>query len=129
MNDNDDIPNAALRAHVMDHSFVLALRKTHINMLVQVAHDDRHLGGQQRYSVPAADGLRNRGLLLHCTDVFGRSKRGETQKCFPKPKGEPGDTWSEFYRLTRAGWAVFDLLVEAGLAPALEIPRKRRLVA
>jgi hypothetical protein len=123
MNDNQEIPNPALREHVTDHSFVLALRKTHIAMLVEVAHNRR--SGRIRDTISPAHGLARRGLMLHCTHVFGRSGPHETQKTFEHEKGHDGMTWNEYYRLTRAGWACFDLLVEAGLAAPVQTKRRK----
>lgn len=126
MNDNAEIPNPALREHVTDHSFVLALRKTHIAMLIAVAHNERNHDGLRDWISPAR-GLKDRGLMLHCADVFGRVD-GQQQP-FARTPVKPAELppWNDYYRLTRAGWACFDLLVEAGLAEP--VATKRRKVA
>lgn len=123
-NDNTPVPNEALREHVSDHSFVLALRKTHICMLIAVAHNQRRRDTIRDWISPGR-GLKARGLLLHCTDVFGAKSNKTFAKTKPDPNGEYG--WNDYYRLTKAGWAVFDLLIEAGLT--VEVQVKRRLVA
>jgi hypothetical protein len=122
MNDNIEVPNAALRAHVSDHSFVLSLRKTHVFVLNDIAHnqrtDDRR-GGAPAFFITASHALIRRGLLAH--------KHGPN---FKGVAGEFGDDITDYYRLTRAGWAVFDLLVEAGMADALDRRSSlRRIVA
>lgn len=125
MNDNADVPNPMLRSHVTDHSFVLTLRKTHIRVLCQIAHGTRSLGQRNfdgvDHFVPAVHGLQRRGLCAHKhhPNFIGKMEGGG-----------PTDLLSNYYRLTRAGWAVFDLLVEAGLAEAIERGSKlRKLVA
>jgi hypothetical protein len=120
MNDNHGVPNPMLRQHVTDHSFVLTLRKTHIATLASIAHCNRKLSerlpGVADYFVAASHALQRRGLLAHKHNPpFAESK-------YPHKL-------TDFYRLTRAGWAVFDLLVEAGLAEELEQRSLRRLVA
>lgn len=127
MNDNKEAPNPMLRAHVTDHSFVLALKKTHIIMLIAIANNERPQFDYHNDWVTPAHGLKKRGLLLHCTDVFGRSGSGIPQQTFQKwDKADP--PISCYYRLTKAGWAVYDLLVESGFA--LEVARnKRKMVA
>lgn len=121
MNDNE-VPNPELRAHVTDHSFVLTLRKTHIRCLVAIAHADREMCrppvGSPDHFIPAVHGLIRRGLILHRhAPGFAKSKADENGMV----------PITDFYRLTRAGWAVFDLLVEAGLATAID--RRQRKVA
>lgn len=122
MNDNPVVPNAALRAHVSDHSFVLALRKTHIYVLNDIAnnrHGDDRRGGAPSFFVTAVIALGRRGLVQH-----------RHSPNFKGVDGGMGDDITDYYRLTRAGWAVFDLLVEAGMADAIESKsRLRRLVA
>jgi hypothetical protein len=128
MNDNQDIPNPELRSHVSDHSFVLALRKTHIIFLVAVARGERPSFGYHKNDwITPANGLKARGLVLHCVDVFGRSPEGRRQQLFEKEAATAEQSINAYYRLTKAGWAVFDLLVEAGLAESIE--RRRRKVA
>lgn len=126
MNDNADVPNAALRNHVTDHSFVLALRKTHIRMLIAVANNERPNFDYHNDWITPANGLKGRGLMLHCIDVFGRSETGP-QKCFTEERGA-NPPINTYYRLTPAGWAVYDLLVEAGMANAIEL-RGRKVAA
>jgi hypothetical protein len=119
VNDNAEIPNTALRDHVTGHAFVLALGKTHIPVLVAIAHDDRSMATGRVGSlwVPAARGLQDRGLVEH------RYKPNFAGKLDHRM----ADPISHTYRLTRAGWAVFDLLVEAGFAASVD--RRRRKVA
>ena len=120
MNDNLEVPNPMLRQHVTDHSFVLTLRKTHIATLAMIAHDNRALGetripGTHDHFVTASHALQRRGLVAHRHNPpFKESK-------YPRKL-------SDFYRLTRAGWAVFDLLVEAGLAEDIDRASKLRKV-
>jgi hypothetical protein len=117
MNDNPPIPNVALRDHVSDHSFVLTLRKTHITFLIALAHGERSTLGDW---VTPSRGLQSRGLIVH----------RHAPNFIGKHFGSTTEPITNYYRLTRAGWAVFDLLVEAGLA--VEIDRKsskRKLVA
>lgn len=122
MNDNHDVPNPLLRQHVTDHSFVLTLRKTHIATLASIAHCNRKLSermqtGLADFFITASHALQRRGLIAHRhSPPFAESK-------YPHKL-------TDYYRLTRAGWAVFDLLVEAGLVE--EIERRstlRKLVA
>lgn len=125
MNNNREIPNPMLRAHVSDHSFVLTMRKTHIHTLQQIAHCSRLLGegrvpGVADFFIAAVNALQRRGLVAHKHHPNFIGKMG----------GATDEPLTNYYRLTRAGWAVFDLLVEAGLAD--EIDRRsslRRLVA
>lgn len=121
MNDNIEVPNAALREHVTDASFVLSLRKTHIAMLIAVANNDR-LSLARDWITPA-HGLKRRGLMFHCLDVYPR-REGEHQTFFEEA---PGDfkPLNAIYRLTRAGWAVYDLLVEAGMADAIDATERK----
>lgn len=125
MNDNIEVPNEALRAHVSDHSFVLSLRKTHIRGLIAIANADREMmrppRGSPDHFISAVHGLMRRGLILHRHEPgFARSKPDENGLI----------PISDFYRLTRAGWAVFDLIVEAGMAEAIDKKSSlRRLVA
>lgn len=122
MNDNGEAPNPMLRAHVTDHSFVLTLRKTHISTLASIAHCNRKLSerlqtGVADYFITASHALQRRGLIEH------RHRPPFAESKYPHKL-------TDFYRLTRAGWAVFDLLVEAGFAEPIE--RKsplRKLVA
>jgi hypothetical protein len=123
MNDNIEVPNAALRAHVSDHSFVLSLRKTHIFVLNDIAHnqrtDDRR-GGAPAFFITAVHALIRRGLIVHkhAPNFIGESY------------GKLDEPITNYYRLTRAGWAVFDLLVEAGMADAIDKRSSlRRIVA
>lgn len=124
MNDNEKAPNPALRAHVTDHSFVLTLRKSHIWALEIIANDEpTPTRGQW---VGPAKGLEARGLIEH---------RG--REPFAKAFYEGRDIYggrrfktSNHWRLTRAGWAVYDLLAEAGMVRAMDRrAAKRRLVA
>jgi hypothetical protein len=117
MNDNAPIPNVALRAHVTDHSFVLTMRKTHIETLTEIAGGERKFGGN---FITPVRGLQARGLVVHKHKPNFRGKSSGSQH----------DLITDYYRLTRAGWAVYDLLVEAGLAPAIEAKSAaRKLVA
>lgn len=123
MNDNAEIPNAALRSHVTEHSFVLTMRKMHIAAMVCIAHADRtYLDFRKMFGrddwVGACRGLERRGLMKH---QYGPDFTG---------KNTHGGPITNNYRLTRAGWAVFDLLVEAGMADAIDRrSSKRKLVA
>lgn len=123
MNDNAEIPNPALRSHVTEHSFVLTMRKMHIASMVCIAHADRtYLDFRKMFGrddwVTAVRGLERRGLMKH---QHSPSFTG---------KNRPGGPITDYYRLTRAGWAVFDLLVEAGMAEAIDArSSKRKLVA
>ena len=137
MNDNEDIPNPALRAAVTDHSFVLTLRKSHIAALAHLANYegtmDSHVaadlarrrdGGAatllDKCFVVAMRGLGDRGLVEH-------RKRPNFKGAM---LGTRNDRLTDFYRLTRAGWAVYDLLSEAGMVPAIDRRSpKRRLIA
>lgn len=122
MNDNPEIPNKALRDHVSDHSFVLTLRKTHITVLAQIAHGVRpeRRPGVVDHFISAVHGVIRRGLVEH----------RHQPNFIGKTHGNMAEPITNYYRLTRAGWAVFDLMVEAGLADAIDKKSaKRRLVA
>jgi hypothetical protein len=118
MNDNANIPNPELASFVSQFSFVLTLRKTQITALITLANDaDCYTRwAMLRDFVTPMRALAARGLVKWSKEPFGPSRR------------DPRIT--DHYRLTRAGWAVYDLLVEAGMAPAIERrDSKRRLVA
>lgn len=102
------IPNPALNRHVTDAAFVLTLRKTHIGILQQLrddanlTFDERLKNGRtywDRFFIPAVRGLIDRGLVEHRTGQSGNYKLRDV------------------YPITRAGMAVCELLVEAGLIP------------
>lgn len=123
MNDNADIPNPALRSHVTEHSFVLTMRKMHIAAMTCLAHADRtYLDFRKMFGrddwVGAVRGLERRGLVQH---RINPDFTGKNTSMGPI---------TNYYRLTRAGWSVFDLLVEAGMADAVgHKSAKRKLVA
>ena len=117
-NDNAPVPNPALRGFATDHAFVMTMRRTHIAVLNVIAHGDRSLAVGRNGSlwVPAARQLGERGLVEH---RFNPSWAGKMQ--------DPSENINNYYRLTRAGWHMHGMLVEAGMA--VEVRTKRRLVA
>ena len=119
-NDNDAVPNPELREYVTGGAFVLTMSKLHIAMLVAVAHNNEAVIHAMRASVTTGHGLKRRGLLMHCGDVYGRQHY--RTKYFPD--GRNIDLFQvqahNIWRLTKAGWAVYDLLEQAGLAPAID---------
>jgi len=125
MNDNQEVPNPELREHVTNHSFVLALSRSHIFYLEHIVRyytsrfEDRVKAprGSPDLFVPAAKGLARRGLIKH---KHSPNFTGDKQK----------HHIADYYRLTKAGWAVYDLLTEAGLVVAIPVrSAKRRLAA
>lgn len=121
MNDNAEVPNPDLRAYATEGAFLLSLSKTHLATLIALAQNDRSWGA--RNWLGALDGLKRRGLAYHANDYFGRAIEGDRYS-------GPKQTWGDYNgnnpnlcsiaRLTRAGWLTYDLLVEAGLAPAID---------
>lgn len=119
-NDNQPAPNPALREHVTSGVFSLTLRNTHIQALAaigqQVTAPKIIGGGGVCHFVAAMRGLRARGLVAH--------------RVHPSFVGSSGSSSNitDCYRLTKAGWAAYDLLIEAGIVPAATTA-SRRLVA
>lgn len=126
-----EVPNKALRDHVLGN-WTLVLGKTHISMLIAVGNNSQALF--PRDWVSPGHGLRRRGLLMHALDRFGRQPSadgyGRPNNYWGRAHGKNlHDGWdtNTLYRLTRAGWAVYDLLVESGLAKP--VPLKKRKYA
>lgn len=132
----EQIAREAFANHVQNVAFNLTLSRSMIGVLhvirdcppsVATFRDDdkyndmrqlRQLGGPRVDShwVPLARAVERRGLVVHCPLPPGKKHH----EC-------PGHL---FYRLTRAGELVCDLLVEAGLLPAAEPkPAKRKRTA
>lgn len=123
-NENPPTPNVALREHVTSGAFLLSLKKTHVWVLEAVAHDDRGRTGRRAgvsdHFITAVKALERRGLVEH------RNSPNFVDKKF----GGTADPLTHYYRLTRAGWLVFDLLAEAGMVESLPArSAKRRKVA
>jgi len=114
-NDNEPVPNVALREFATSHAFVMTLSRNQIACLDIIARNDTNI----RFSrfVSASKELGCRGLVQH--------------RYSPNFKGRDnsGGELTDFYRLTRAGWLMHDILVEAGLVQAITERALRRLVA
>jgi hypothetical protein len=123
MNDNKEVPNSVLRDYVTDSSFVLTLSRNHINTLVTIAHNDRDHKSRRDFVNPG-NGLIRRGLVNHVSHAKKtRTKQvptGRTNETRPVYRGSYNAELNCYWRLTKAGWLVYDLLVEAGIAPALK---------
>lgn len=118
-NDNEAVPNPALRRYATGQAFVLTLGHTHIAVLEAIAHGRRELVGRNNWVGPAR-GLGMRGLVEH----------KHSPNFVGKQHGEMAEPITNYYRLTRAGWLTLDLLAEAGLAETVPARSKqRRLVA
>lgn len=123
MNDNKQVPNSMLRDYVSDSSFVLTLSRNHINTLVIIALNDRDHKHVRDFVNPG-NGLIRRGLVNHVvhakksrTKQVPTGRRDETQPWF---RGSQNAELNCYWRLTKAGWLVYDLLIEAGMAPAIK---------
>jgi hypothetical protein len=122
MNDNQEIPNLILREAATSSAFLLQLSKTHIAALDMLAHDDRSRwpAGMRDLFITGVRGLIERGLVIHAVNPNHKGQR---------PPHTSSDTLSDYYRLTRAGWLMHDLLAEAGMVDAVTSKKQRRLVA
>lgn len=118
MNDNQIIPNPNLRQHATDHAFIVTMRRSHISVLTAIAHGDRSLAVGKAGSlwVPAARQLGDRGLVEH---RYSPDWNGNI--------GSHDENINAYYRLTKAGWHMHGLLLEAGMV--MEVTKKRKLVA
>lgn len=116
MNDNQPIPNPAFRAAVTDTAFSFTLRKTHLSVLSIIAAGSRH--DRLPYWVPAVNGLIRRGLVRH-----------KHSPGFTGARWTDNTPITEYFRLTKAGWLMFDLCVEAGLLEPVTSKSQRKLVA
>lgn len=120
-NDNSEAPNALFRQSVTGIAFSLTLGHTHIAVLDEIAHSDRDRAKvkmRRNNFVGPAIGLGRRGLIEHRHNPpFVEKKRG-----FDEPI-------TNYYRLTKAGWLMHDLLAEAGMVDAVVDRKLRRLVA
>lgn len=114
MNDDQPVPNPLLRRSATNTAFVLTLGHSHISVLDIIAHDER---SRPSHWVGPAHGLIRRGLVEH--------------RCSPnwRGRGNEGGRTSDFYRLTRAGWLMHDLLAEAGMVSPVADKALRKLVA
>lgn len=124
MNDNVETPNPQLRDYATEGAFALTLSKTHMATLVAIANNDQSLAG--RNWLGALDGLKRRGLAYHAKDWFGAKMVVHRGMSYPEPKQLWGpydrmdSPLTNICRLTRAGWLVYDLLAEAGMARAID---------
>jgi len=127
MNDNTDAPNRVLREYVTDSSFVLTLSRRHIATLIQIARNDRDHKYQRDFVNPG-NGLLRRGLVGHCEHAPKTRVKmvptGRTNEWRPWFRGSDNNDLNCFWRLTKAGWLVYDLLVEAGMAPAIKAEKR-----
>jgi hypothetical protein len=118
--------NEALRAHVTSAKFVLTLGATHIAALVWVERQLRHNKStdeklQDRTLAPTDPPLGHplRRAFRH-SGMGGLITRGLILHHLPAGYDQPG-VWgghlkpAEIWTITRAGRAVIDLLVEAGI--------------
>lgn len=115
VNDNETAPNAALREFATSHAFVMTLTRNQIVALniIATGQDDFRFS---RF-VSATKELGVRGLLEHRYSPDHNGKRNS------------GGPITDYYRLTRAGWLMHDLLAEAGLAKPVVERALRKLVA
>lgn len=121
MNDNLEAPNNLFRQSVTGIAFSLTLGHTHIAVLDEIAHSDRdrakHKMRRNNFVSPAI-GLCRRGLVEHRHNPpFVDAKRGLDEPI------------TNYYRLTKAGWLMHDLLAEAGMVDAVVDRKLRKLVA
>lgn len=99
-------PNETLRQHVTGTAFLLSLGKTHITALVLLDHGIRaKVNGSIvptgfSHFIAGARGLRERGLVVHLDPGY-----------IPEERRHLG----RYYKLTKAGRLVRDLLKEAGI--------------
>lgn len=121
MNDDQPVPNPLLRAAATQIAFHLTLTRNQIAVLEAIAHNRREPRQVQtqradRLWVPICRNLGDKGLVEH--------------RHMPNFVGDDSG-WpkqiNNYYRLTRAGWLMLDLLVEAGMAEAPST--RKRLVA
>ena len=128
MNDNADIPNRILRDYVTDSSFVLSLSRRHIATLIAIALNDRDHKYCRDFVNPG-NGLIRRGLVGHCERApKSRVKMiptGRHNEWRPWFRGSANDDLNCYWRLTKAGWLVYDLLAEAGMAPAIKAEKRQ----
>lgn len=121
MNDNLEAPNNLFRQSVTGVAFALTLGHTHIAVLDEIAHSDRDRAKvkmRRNNFVGPAIGLGRRGLVEHrYNPPFVDAKRGLDEPI------------TNYYRLTKAGWLMHDLLAEAGMVDAVVDRKLRRLVA
>lgn len=120
VNDNDMPPNPVLREHVTGFSFVLSMPRSAVASLDAIAHGEVNRNRNKlRYDnfVGGAKSCQSRGLLVH-----------QYKPSFTGSDHSAGSI-TDFYRLTKAGWLVHDLLAEAGLVEAVTARELRRLVA
>lgn len=119
-NDNDLPPNPVLRDHVTGFSFVLSMPRSAVASLDAIAHGEVNRNRNRlRYDnfVGGAKSCQARGLMIH-----------QHKPSFAGGDASTGNI-TDFYRLTKAGWLVYDLLAEAGLVEAVTARKLRRLVA
>ncbi len=121
MNDNSEAPNTLFRQSVTGIAFSLTLGHTHIAVLDEIAHCDRDRASKQMRRnnfVGPAIGLCRRGLVEH-----------RSNPPFAEGKSKLNEPITNYYRLTKAGWLMHDLLAEAGMVDAVVDRKLRRLVA
>lgn len=121
-NDNAEIPNALFRQSVTGIAFALTLGHTHICVLDEIAHSDRDRSRakmRRNNFVGPAIGLGRRGLVEH----------RHAPNWIGKEHGGVDEPITNYYRLTRAGWLMHDLLAEAGMVSSVTERKLRKLVA
>jgi hypothetical protein len=116
-NDNIQTPNPLLREASTSTAFNLTLSRYHVQVLDQLAHGECSRIDGRSIWVPTAIGLGRRGLIEH--------RHNPNWLGDHKSAGRIND----YYRLTRAGWLMHDLLAEAGLVQRVESRAQRKLVA
>lgn len=124
-NDNAEVPNPDLRRAATSAAFSLTLSRNQVGVLDAVAHGSRQITrGTVRSDslwVPTAWQLKRLGLLMHCSDEGGWKK--------PDERMPTTHDITDYYRLTRAGWLMHDLLAEAGLVERVTARKLRSKVA
>lgn len=120
MNDNQTVPNVALREHVTGFAFTLTMPKSAVWFLDAIAHCDRNRNRRVpcRF-ISGAHACQDRGLIEH---RHAPNWIGEKYVNMEEPI-------TNYYRLTKAGWLMHDLLAECGMVEAVSDKRLRKVIA